>query len=204
MFLSFIIITFIFIYLLKTNSKIKGEIFERLVLYKLKKELPNNISIYKGIHLKNKRTGYTNEFDLIVLSKKKIIVVELKNWQGDIYPGKNNWKVFFRGKEHKRYSPLKQNDTKVKTLIDSLKIRDKRSVESLIGFATTYKSLNIKNEKVKSGQDIIITIKNSISSGSDRFSEKEFIRMKTILDYLDKNMDSKIRKKHINDIKKFK
>ena len=130
--------------------------------------------------------------------------MELKNWQGDIYPGKNNWKVFFRGKEHKRYSPLKQNDTKVKTLIDSLKIRDKRSVESLIGFATTYKSLNIKNEKVKSGQDIIITIKNSISSGSDRFSEKEFIRMKTILDYLDKNMDSKIRKKHINDIKKFK
>jgi hypothetical protein len=89
-------------------------------------------------------------------------------------------------------------------LIDSLEIQNKKSVESLIGFNTTYKSLNITNEKVKSGEAIIHSVISSVSLGDDLFSTQEFNRIKTILDYINKNINSEIRKNHINDIKKYK
>lgn len=210
--LIFNIFGLLFIYLLKENSKIKkkrnskikGEDFEKFIFAKIKEILPSDASVYNGIYLKNKKTGYTNEFDIIVLSKKGIIVLELKNWKGDIYPGKDEWKVFINKKEIKRYSPIKQNESKIKNLILSLEIKNRKSVSSLIGFDTTYNSLNINNEKVKSGQAIIDTVNKMVSTGADVFTNNEYNRLKTILDYIRDNTNSSIKRKHINDIKKFK
>lgn len=210
--LLFTVLGLIIINLLKRKSKIKrkksskdkGEYFEKVIFEKIKKILPIQATVYNGVYLKNKKTGYTNEFDIIVLSKKGLIVLELKSWEGDIYPGKDEWKIFINKKEIKRYSPIKQNESKIKNLILSLEIKNRKSVISLIGFDKTYNSLNINNEKVKSGQDIIDKVNKLISTGDDLFTDYEYNRLKTILDYLRDNTSLSIKRKHINDIKKFK
>lgn len=151
----------------------------------------------------NKKTNYSNEFDIIIINKKKIILLELKNWQGNIYEKKENWNVYIKGKKIERYNPIKQNKIKKQTFIDNLEIKNKNLVYSLIGFSTSYQSLKVYSPNVCSGLGIIKTITNILNTSEDLLTSEEFEYLIKVLNYVSKNTNSKIKKKHIDNIKKY-
>lgn len=198
----FILVLSIFLFLIQKNKTFKGWFYEILLFYIIKRKLPIDAKIYKNIYLPNRRTNFTNEFDLIILSKKGIVIIELKNWIGDIYLSKQKATVYIKGKKSERYSPIAQNNTKINTLMDCLEIKNKNNIYSLIGFSGLANSIKSNYSNIYIGNSIVEPILNYTLSGQDVFDDEEYIRLRTLLDYIEKNVSKDVKKNHIKNIKK--
>lgn len=131
----FVIICFLFIIILLWNkhknlkllktvtSPRRGTWSERdLVLKLLKYGIPSQ-TIFHDLYVRCSN-GYFSQIDVVVPTKAGIIVFEVKDYSGWLF-GKGNqshWcQVLAYGKEkHKFYNPVKQNETHIKSLRQSL------------------------------------------------------------------------------------
>ena len=139
--------------LLVCHKRIKSYIIGRLGEYRVAKQLKKlNKKKYKVLNnvlLKTKRG--TVEIDHIIVSNKGVYVIETKNRKGIIY-GAENWDYWTQKlytKEHKFYSPIKQNKAHIDALRSILKKHQLRYY-SIIVF--------IKTANIKKVNSMTITI----------------------------------------------
>lgn len=100
----------------------EGKSGERII-YKIlvdEMHIPEN-QIFRNVYIPTKN-GKTSEIDIIVVSKKAIIVFECKNYAGNIYgDGKRKkWIQYLGRKKSYFYNPFLQNRTHVKCLKEYL------------------------------------------------------------------------------------
>jgi serine/threonine protein kinase len=89
--------------------------FERQVIHRLQKELPETYSLIPNFQLKQKTQGAL-EYDVVVLAPHGICVVEAKAWYGKLVGDDNDWEL--NGKPKK--NPLWLANTKCKVLKSEL------------------------------------------------------------------------------------
>ncbi len=95
--------------------------------------LPGNI--YRNLYIIF-RNGNSTEIDLVFLTDRKIYVIESKNYGAYIIgdPFSEHWIAKYRNnKQYKFYNPLKQNQTHINALVNSLGIPNEL-LESVIVF----------------------------------------------------------------------
>lgn len=116
---------FIARYIYKRNeAKIKGNRGERKLCRSLKRlNLPGKVNVLRDC-LFQAEWG-TSQIDALAVTRYGIIVCEMKNHQGTIYGtvGESNWTVKVGDNCNDLYSPIKQNNSHVSTLIHLLKDR---------------------------------------------------------------------------------
>lgn len=105
---------------------------EQGAMREIEKRLPNAWAGYAAFQLVQRGSSLPLDLDLAVLTTNRILVVELKNWSGDIEYSNGQW--FHKGVAHK--SPVVKNYGKTRVLREV--IRDKYSklnvpfIESLV------------------------------------------------------------------------
>lgn len=92
--------------------KTKGGITERFAYNWLKKLGVSKEQIFRNVYIPVKDSDKTTEIDLLVLSKKGILVFECKNYSGVIYgDGKRKqWVQYLGRKKYYFRSPVEQNE----------------------------------------------------------------------------------------------
>lgn len=100
------------------NGKSGERIIYRTLIDKI--GVPEN-QILRNVYIPTK-SGKTSEIDLIVISKKGLIVFECKNYAGNIYGDgkKKQWIQYLGKKKSFFYNPFLQNRTHVKNLKEFL------------------------------------------------------------------------------------
>ena len=85
-----------------------------------KVHIPEN-QIFRNVYIPT-QNGKTSEIDILVLSKKGILVFECKNYSGNIYGDRNRkkWIQYLGKQKNYFYNPFLQNDGHVKSLRDYL------------------------------------------------------------------------------------
>ena len=86
-----------------------------------KVHIPEN-QIFRNVYIPTKN-GKTSEIDILVLSKKGLLVFECKNYSGNIYGDRkrNKWIQYVGNKKSYFYNPFLQNGGHVKSLRNYLK-----------------------------------------------------------------------------------
>ena len=146
------------------HKRIKSYLIGRLGEYRVSKQLKKlnkrKYKVLNNILLKTKRG--TVEIDHIVISAKGIYVIETKNRKGIIY-GAENWNYWTQKlytKQHKFYSPIKQNNSHIEALRNILK-KHQVKYYSLIVFI---KTANIKKVNtmtiIINDDELLTTVKN--------------------------------------------
>ena len=81
-----------------------------------KVHIPEN-QIFRNVYIPTKN-GKTSEIDILVLSKKGLLVFECKNYSGNIYGDRkrNKWIQYVGNKKSYFYNPFLQNGGHVKSL----------------------------------------------------------------------------------------
>ncbi len=129
-----IIIVCLFIYLYST--KFKGKIGEWKTKRFLKKISKNNAYLINDVIIPSRNNSINSQIDHILFSKKGIFVIEVKNYNGEIYGDDINqeWtQVLNFGKNKYHFnSPVIQNNTHVKNLSNIL--QNKYIIKSIVIF----------------------------------------------------------------------
>ncbi len=132
---------------LASYQMLKSHLIGKLGEYRVAKQLRKlNNSQYRVLNnVIIKTSKGTAEIDHIVVSRKGIYVIETKNRKGIIY-GAENWEYWTQklyNKQHKFYSPIKQNNAHIAALRAVLK-NEKVNYYSIIVFI---KNANINRLK---------------------------------------------------------
>ena len=80
---------------------------EKSALNKIEKALPKDWHAFSSLEMFDRKEG-SFETDLIVLTRDRIIVVELKRWSGKIFSKNNKWILDWGNHQEARKHPLKQ------------------------------------------------------------------------------------------------
>ena len=153
---------------------------------------------YKVIHnVLVEHNGYTHQIDHIVFSKFGIFVIETKQYNG-FFTGDKYDKQWVRHLKRKKIyyeNPIRQNYGHVMTIIELLNI-DKKDVHNLVYIPSKAKlKINNAPELLRYGQLINKIYQYTdvvIDNVDELYDELKRINIK----------DKKIRKQHINSIKK--
>ena len=99
-----------------------GSSGEQIIFITLRDKIhiPEN-QILRNVYIPTKDGG-TSEIDILVISKKGLLVFECKNYAGNIYGDmkRNKWVQYLGGKKSYFYNPFLQNKSHVKHLTEYL------------------------------------------------------------------------------------
>jgi serine/threonine protein kinase len=90
---------------------------EKEPLTRLAESLPSTWKGYASLELIDRRQGNA-EIDLVIVNHDRLIVVELKNWNGELRSSNGNW---FVGEDDRGRSPVKATDLKRKKLASRIR-----------------------------------------------------------------------------------
>ena len=161
---------------------------------------------YIGFKTDKNRQKYI-EIDLIILSKKAVIVVESKNYNCTVrgsLKGLNLNAVYTDSKSYVLYNPLLQNRTHIKYLTEFLNLPSE-SISSLIVFSDNA-VLDFSDKEALKSKEVILNLNNlrdflsSLMAQDDILTERSLNSKYTKLEKRTKVSDA-IKLKHINDIK---
>ena len=197
----FIILLILFIKSTKKNRRnykdAKGSIGEKKVNQIL--ENINDAKLLKDIILKTENG--TTQIDHILIHKKGIFVIEIKNFKGWIFGKEKDkyWVQTIYSKKSKFYNPIRQNYGHIKTIESYLPENRRNILKSIIVFSNRceFKNLEVVTPVLKM-KDLLNYINNS---------ESEITLTNADIDYfymiLNKNniIDDEQRKNHINFVK---
>ena len=190
------IILVIWVILRLNRSKIIGKRGERNVNFNLH-FLSNEYHLFEDVYICfNDRSI---QIDHIVVSKYGVFVIETKNIKGWIFGGDNSeyWTKNMYGKKYKFYNPVKQNYSHVKSLHRLLKISLDKFVP-IVAFLPQSTLKCTSNEIVITSNKLLRTIR---SYKNIILTEDEVNKIVMELSGLPR-LDKKMRKKHVDDIKK--
>lgn len=172
-------------------------------LYRKLKRLVKEDEIYTNIYLPGLNTTHT-ELDLLVVSKKGLIVYEVKNYGGYIYGSKLDtyWtQVLNYFSKHKFYNPLRQNYAHHKALENYLAIPFE-SVYPVVSFSNRSKLSKIQVDSTSPVMQTKKTIKYTkdiLSHGPDIFSDDMLNEIKSRLNSAILK-DQSTKTNHVNEV----
>lgn len=174
----------------------KGKEGEKAV-NKVLSSLGGKYTLMKNILLKTK-TGST-ELDHIVVSVYGIFVIETKNYSGRVYGDEKykDWKHFdMAGKEHKFYSPIKQNAGHLGTLRRAIKLDESVFIPIVVFSGSAEIKVTAQTPVVQ-----LFELKRTIKSYKKKVFTKEEVK-NIIKDIKCHNIDSVMaRKQHVKYVK---
>ena len=125
----------------------------------------------------------TFEIDALVVSRKGLLVIECKTWDGVAIRGSarfGDWSVrsSWKAKPVKRYSPLRQNAAHVRKLARYLQLAPDKTPHSIIVFASVrpklYAPPNTREYTILQGTSILrSTVMRRLKYRRDVFSDEE-------------------------------
>ena len=194
-FLAFLL--FILYLIIKKNyPKLRGYYGEKWVGKDLNKLPKDKYIVLNDIMIKDERG--THQIDHIVISKKGIFVIEMKNYYGLIVGNKYDEKWTQHLGHHKEsfYNPLRQNYGHKKTLSALLNLDDSFFI-SIICFS------NSANLSIKYGNEVI-NLRNLLHKIKDYNNQDLNIDIYKCENIIKANniTDKAIRKEHIDIIRK--
>ena len=95
--------------------------------------LPEEYRVFNDVYLES--NGYSSQIDHVVISQYGVFLIETKNYSGKIYGSENTkyWKQYLRWESHKFYNPIKQNQSHVLAIKNTLHI-DQSSIIPIVVF----------------------------------------------------------------------
>lgn len=128
------------------RAKIKGFIGEKIVSIHLKTLPSSNYKIINDLILPTTRG--TSQIDHVVISKYGIFVIETKNYKGWIFGHENSerWIQNIYGNKYKLSNPVRQNQSHIRAIQNSISDIGKFPMISIIAFSSNA-SLNVSVEK---------------------------------------------------------
>lgn len=132
-----LIVIIIFIFIILTSTVFKGWYGEYIFYLKIKRITKVDGKIIRNIIVPKKNdNSITSQIDTLIISRRGIFVVEVKNFSGKIYGNDKSkeWTQCFNyGKQkYKFYSPVKQNLTHLKRIKEHL--NDELDLHSIVVF----------------------------------------------------------------------
>ena len=99
----------------------KGDYGELRVSHVLS-QLPDGYHVFNDVYLES--GGYSSQIDHVVISQFGIFVIETKNYSGAIYGNEDSkqWTQYLGGKEYKFLNPIKQNQSHLLAVKNTLRI----------------------------------------------------------------------------------
>ena len=195
--------------LLRTVTRFnRGTRSERDLIFRLLKEGVSSENIFHDLYIE-KKDGTYSQIDIVVLTEKGVIVIEVKDFSGWIFGFGNNEKwVHILGKmKYPFYNPIFQNEGHIRYLKNKLNVHDNIPFYSLIVF---YGECELKKISNIPDGTMIVKSKKSIKTynsiiqnydSSDRYNEsviREILNIGVI-----NGGDKEIKSQHIQDLKKF-
>ena len=181
-----------------------GKSGERAVYIALRDEfhVPEK-QMLRNVYIPTK-TGKTSEIDLLVVSRRGLLVFECKNYSGNIYGDARykNWIQYVGSKKNYFYNPLRQNESHVKHLRDFL--GNHREIPIIPMVITTRKG----NWKVKNCRpnDYLLGYNCHLKDILEQLPDSDYMcrHFHTIMNKLAplSRPDESIRKRHIENTKK--
>ena len=113
-------------------------------------EVPTMQAIFKNIYLPHpKDLGAYTEIDVLYLDKRGIVVVESKNYNGEIHPNleEREWSNFNHGQKYNLFNPLWQNNLHKDALLRILPKEFRDSIYPIVVFGNQARIMNISLEK---------------------------------------------------------
>jgi hypothetical protein len=196
------------IQLLRTVTQLnRGTWSERDLIIRLLKEGVSSDDIFHDLYIE-KKDGTYSQIDIVVLTEKGVIVIEVKDFSGWIFGFGNNEKwVHILGKmKYPFYNPIFQNEGHIRSLKNKLNVQDNIPFYSLIVF---YGECELKKISNIPDGTMIVKSKKSIKTynsiiqnynSSDRYNEyviREILNIGVI-----NGGDKEIKSQHIQDLKK--
>jgi len=197
------------IQLLRTVTQLnRGTWSERDLIIRLLKEGVSSENIFHDLYIE-KKDGTYSQIDIVVLTEKGVVVIEVKDFSGWIFGFGNNEKwVHILGKmKYPFYNPIFQNEGHIRYLKNKLNVQDNIPFYSLIVF---YGECELKKISNIPDGTMIVKSKKSIKTynsiiqnydSSDRYNEsviREILNIGVI-----NGGDKEIKSQHIQDLKKF-
>lgn len=181
-----------------------GSSGERIIYNTLIHEfgIPEN-QIFRNVYIPTKN-GRTSEIDLIVLSKKGLLVLECKNYGGNIYgdAARKKWVQYLGNKKSYFYNPLLQNKNHAKHLREFLS-QDNIEVPIVSLISTTtrgkWKVKNLRDDDYILGLNCHLKNIYGIMPDSD-ITLKNFKKIIVKLTQLSRP-EERIRRRHIDQIR---
>jgi len=102
---------------------------EKEAFNKLEDALPDSWHGYGSYEMFQGKEGY--DLDLVIISDDRIIVVELKNWFGEVILRNNSWIQVVRGKEYKNHGDVLKNVSLKRKILAS---KIKRKLEQKLSY----------------------------------------------------------------------
>lgn len=95
--------------------------------------LPEEYRVFNDVYLES--NGYSSQIDHVVISQYGVFLIETKNYSGNIYGNENAkyWRQYLRRESHKFYNPIKQNQSHVLAIKNTLHI-DPSSIIPMVVF----------------------------------------------------------------------
>jgi len=195
--------------LLRTVTRFnRGTRSERDLIIRLLKEGVSSENIFHDLYIE-KKDGTYSQIDIVVLTEKGVVVIEVKDFSGWIFGFGNNEKwVHILGKmKYPFYNPIFQNEGHIRYLKNKLNVQDNIPFYSLIVF---YGECELKKISNIPDGTMIVKSKKSIKTynsiiqnydSSDRYNEsviREILNIGVI-----NGGDKEIKSQHIQDLKKF-
>ena len=197
------------IQLLRTVTQLnRGTRSERDLIIRLLKEGVSSDDIFHDLYIE-KKDGTYSQIDIVVLTEKGVIVIEVKDFSGWIFGFGNNEKwVHILGKmKYPFYNPVFQNEGHIRYLKNKLDEYDNIPFYSLIVFYGECELKKISN--IPDGTMIVKSKKsiktyNSIiqNNGSSEMYNESVIREILNIGVINGG-DKEIKSQHIQDLKKF-
>lgn len=158
--IAFVIFVFLRLLLAK-KPRLAGQAAEKETLKTIKNFLKNNNYKKKDYLLVNnlifQRENYWScEIDILLLTRKRIYVIEVKGWgrgklSGDLNHEYLEWSYKVgkqkRYRRHRMYSPFWQNETHIKRLKSYFGLQNNQNALSVICFNSPYLEINLKENK---------------------------------------------------------
>ena len=172
-----------------------------------------DIYVLRNLYIPSSRgkSSKSTEIDLLVASRKGLLVIESKAWTGWIRGSErlNDWsvKIWPGAKPEKRYSPIKQNRAHIRKLSKFLNLPDDRTPHSIIVFTSSKAELkkvpeNTGEFTILKGTSALRTfIQRRLRVRRDIFTERE---LKQIVEKLKKTPKPTkgLKRTHVANAKK--
>ena len=173
------------------------------------KSLGNMPGVYlmRNLYIPDKR-GRSHEIDILLATRKGLLVIESKAWTGDIRGSArlNDWsvKIWPGAKPEKRYSPIKQNATHIYALSRYLELPDDRKPHSVIVFTSSQAELKKVPENTgdytifKGTAALKRFITRRLKVRRDIFTDRELAAIIDKLESTAPKPTRKLKKAHVN------
>lgn len=187
----------------------KGHYGEFLTEFALKNGDLGNVAVFSNVLVPRSYGAISSvEIDAIMLTDKKIFVIESKNYSGWIFGSaeQQNWTVVYNAKTRgKMFNPIIQNRSHVKALADYMGL-DSWYFKSYIVFsdACTFKSVPVSTPEyvICKNSRLLDELRSDLAGRKQIFHPAKFAQIKSILTKLEERSTEEARSKHLQEAQK--